>query len=84
MNVVPLFIPNTKASLIEQPVEGRFHNPAVLSQSTAVFGISLRNQRSDASGTQRLSNLLFGVVRAIRKGGCRVSCEDAPADGQWE
>ena len=71
MNVIPFFVADTKASIIEEPVERRFHNPAILSQSAAVFGIAPGDQWNDAPVAQRLSNLFLSVIGAIREHGVR-------------
>lgn len=67
MNVVTLFVSHAQTSLVEEPIEGRFHDIAILPKSAAVFGVAFGNQRCDSSLPQRLADLFFCIVGAIGK-----------------
>ncbi len=78
MDVVTLFIPHPQTSLIEEPIEGRFHNIAILPQPTAMFGVALGDQRCDSTLPQRLANPFFGIVGAIGKHFIRTLARPTP------
>ncbi len=65
MNIVSLFITHAKPSLLKQPRERGFHDPAYRAESAAVLGVPFGNHRNDATTAQRLANLCFRVMRTI-------------------
>ena len=52
MNVRPLFITNTQPPELIEPRKGSFYHPTPASQTTAVFGITLRKEGHNISNTQ--------------------------------
>ena len=67
MNVVPFFIPYTQPSLIEQPSKRCFDHVAEPAKAAAVFRIAFGDQRLGLTLTQRFTNLLLGIVSAVRQ-----------------
>jgi len=67
MDIVTFFIPDAKATILEQPGKGGLHHPAVLTQPATMFGVALGDQRGDAAIAQRLPDLLLGIVGPIRQ-----------------
>ncbi len=45
MNVITFFIPQTQSTLIEQPIERRFHHITILAETAAMPGITSCNLR---------------------------------------
>ena len=68
MDVVPFFVADSQAALLEEPREDPFDHPAVFSQTAAVLRISFGDVRRDAALSQRSANFLFGIVGAICEG----------------
>lgn len=58
MDVGSLLIADTKATKLIQPTEGSFYDPAPTSQPTAMFPVSLRDERDDLSKPQAAANRL--------------------------
>ena len=67
MNIVTFFITNTQTPLVEQPVKRCFDNIAKFAKAAAMFSITFSNQWFGLTSSQRLTNLLFGIVSAICK-----------------
>ena len=67
MNVVTLFVSHPQTSLVEEPIEGRFHDIAILPKPTAMFGVAFGDQGRDSALSQRLADLFFCIVGAIGK-----------------
>lgn len=65
MNIVSLLIAHAKPSLLKQPRERGFHDPADRAESAAVFGVPFGDHRDDPATTQRRADLFFRVVRPI-------------------
>lgn len=53
MDVRTAFIADAQATKLVQPTEGALHDPAIDAQATAMRGVALADQRSDATGAQR-------------------------------
>ena len=64
MNSGQSFVADSEAAKPVQPREGAFHDPSSLSQTTAMFGVTPRNLRLDASGFQR-GSMRIRIVAAI-------------------
>jgi len=79
MNVVTLLIPHPQASLVEEPIEGRFHHVAILPEPAAVFGVPLGNPGCHSTLTQRRTDFLFGIVGSIRQHLIRALSRPTPA-----
>ena len=58
MNIRPLLIAHTQTAKLTEPGKGPLHYPPTSAQSTAMFRISLREQRRDVPGTQALPDCL--------------------------
>jgi hypothetical protein len=67
MYIRPFLVSDAQSPPLKQPVEAGLDNVPAFSQSAAVTGISLRDQRLRPLATQRLSDLRFGIVRPIRQ-----------------
>ena len=65
MNIGSFFISDAQASPVEQPVEARFDDVAVLAKAAAMFAVALRDHGDDAQGTQRPKDLDLSVVSGI-------------------
>jgi hypothetical protein len=65
MNIVSLFVTHAKPSLLKQPRERGFHDPADRAEPATMISVSFGNHRDDAATTQRLADLCFRVIRTI-------------------
>ena len=77
MNIVTFFIADTQAPLIEQPIKRCFDNITEFAKTATIFGVTSGNQRPGLASSQRLANLFFGIVGAIRKNLIRTSARAA-------
>ena len=68
MDVVPFFVADSQAALLEEPREDPFDHPAVFSQTAAVLRVSFGDVRRDATLSQWSANFLFGIVATIGEG----------------
>lgn len=85
VNIVTLFIAHSQPTLLEEPREDAFHDAAVFPQSTAVFGVTFRNEWFDAALSQGAADFLFGIVSAIREGLIRsAATASAGALDRWD
>ncbi len=73
MDVVPFFVADSQAALLEEPREDPFDHVAVFSQTATVLGVSFGNVGRDAALSQWSANFLFGIVGAICEGFVRSS-----------
>jgi hypothetical protein len=64
MNVISAFVANSEASELVQPSDCSFHDPAMLTQSTSMFGVPASQARSNAAATQRVA-MRLRVVTAV-------------------
>ena len=71
MNVRPLFVANAQSSELIQPSERPLHDPAPSAQATAMFGVSFRKRRDDASVTQTLPDR-FGIITTVAQHAVRT------------
>ena len=62
MDVGTFFVANAQATKLIQPGEGSFNHPAPSPQSTAMFGVALREPRHDAAFTQTLPDCLSVIT----------------------
>jgi len=67
MNIVTFFITNTQSPLIEQPIKRCFDHIAKFAKTATIFGVTFGNQRFGFTLSQRLANLLFGIVGTVGK-----------------
>jgi hypothetical protein len=58
MDVGSLLVANTQAAKLIKPSEGPFHHPSPSTESTAMFGVALGEQRHDTATTQALPDCL--------------------------
>ena len=58
MNIRPLLIAHTQTSKLAEPSKSSLHYPPRFAQSTAMFRISLGEQRGDVPDTQTLPDCL--------------------------
>ncbi len=79
MNVVTFLVSHTQASLVEEPVEGRFHDVTILAEPTPMFGVAFGDPGCHSTLTQRLTNLLLSVVRSVRQDFIRTLPRPTPA-----
>lgn len=70
MDVVAFFVTYTKTAEFEQPTKDPLDDTTMNAQSTAMFRVSLGDERLDAALAQWNTDFVFGVVRTI--GECRV------------
>lgn len=73
MNIITFFAPYTQPSLIEQPTKRCFHHVAKLPEGAAIDRIAFGDQPRGLTLTQRLTNLIFDVIGAIRQHFVRTS-----------
>src|SRR6185503_11216867 len=69
MDVVSFFVTYTKTAEFEQPTKDPFDDTTMNSQPTAMFRVSLGDERLDAALTQRHADFLFGVIGAVGERG---------------
>jgi len=67
VDVIALLVTDPQSAEFKQPSKNTFHNPAMFAQTTAVFRMSLGDQRLNAAPTQRLADFGFGIIGSIRK-----------------
>jgi hypothetical protein len=65
MDVVSFFVTYTKTAEFEQPTKGPLDDTTMNAQPTAVFRVSLGDERLDAALAQWHTDFVFGVVGAI-------------------
>ncbi len=73
MNVVPFFIADARASIVEQPIERGFDDIADLAQSASMLRLAFGDEGDDPSTAKRLANDLFRVAGSIGKDAHRSS-----------
>ena len=66
------FVANSEPAILEQPIEDPFDDATMDAQPTAMFGVSLGDERLNAPLPQRHADFLLGVVIAIGKGFVRT------------
>src|ERR1035437_4773107 len=71
MNVRPLFVANAQSSELIQPSERPLHDPAPSAHAPAMFGVSFRKRRDDASVTQTLPDR-FGIITTVAQHAVRT------------
>src|SRR5260370_41383240 len=64
MNVRSLLIPHSQTPKLIEPGEGSFYYPPPSTQSTAMFGVSLGEPRSNPANSQALPDC-FGVITTV-------------------
>jgi len=70
VDVRSFFIADAQAPPVEQPVEARFDDVAVLAKAAAVLAVAFGNHRDDAQGTQRPKDLVlraFGIYEQLAR-----------------
>ena len=65
MNVRPLFVANAQSSELIQPSERPLHDPAPSAQATAMFGVSFRKRRDDATPPELFVHISGFSLRSI-------------------
>ena len=65
MDVVSFFVTYTKTAEFEQPTKDPFDDTAMNAQPTAMFRVSLGDERLDTALAERHTDFVFGVVGAI-------------------
>ena len=66
MHIITLFIPHSKSTPSEEPLE-KVHYIAVFPKTASMFGIAVCNQRQNISTTKLFSDFVFGVIGSIGK-----------------
>lgn len=69
MNVVSLLVAHAQSTVLEEPCERGLDHPSVLPQTADGLGVAPGNEWFNASSSQRLTDLLLGVVRSISEDG---------------
>lgn len=64
MNVSTAFVAHSQATVLMQPTQGSFNDPAMNSRATAMFCVALGQHRFDLA-TSQLATVRLGVVRPI-------------------
>jgi hypothetical protein len=64
MDVIAPFVTGTQPAHLMEPTDRPFDHPSVNAQAAAMFGISFRQDRSDATLPQGLT-MGLGIVRSI-------------------
>lgn len=65
MNVVTLFVADTKTTPVEQPIEARFDYVTVSAETAAMFRVALSNPWINSPASKLFADFIFGVVGAI-------------------
>ena len=77
MNVVSFFIADTKSTVVEQPMKRGFDDAAKGSQPAAVLRPALGDERNNSTATERVANLLLGVIGPIGQQRQRASASSS-------
>jgi len=73
MNIVTFFITNTQSPLIEQPIKCCFDHITKFAQTATIFSVTFGNQWFGLTLSQRLANLLLGIISPVCKHLIRTS-----------
>lgn len=73
MNIVTFFITNTQSPLIEQPIKCCFDHITKFAKTATIFGVTFGNQWFGLTLSQRLANLLLGIISPVCKHLIRTS-----------
>jgi hypothetical protein len=68
VDVVAFFVAQAEAAILKQPTEDPFDDATMDAQPTAMFRVSLGDERLNAPLSQRHADFLLGVVSAIGEG----------------
>ncbi len=84
MNIRPLLIAHTQTAKLAKPGEGSLYYPPPSTQSTAVFRISLGEQRRDVPDTQTLPDCLR-VITTVAQHAIRMMARSSSLSLQrWD
>jgi len=73
MNIVTFFITNTQSPLIEQPIKCCFDHITKFAETATIFGVTFGNQWFGLTLSQRLANLVLGIISPVCKHLIRTS-----------
>jgi len=73
MNIVTFFITNTQTPLVEQPIKRCLDHITKFAKTATIFGVTFGNQWFGLTLSQRLANLLLGIISPVCKHLIRTS-----------
>ena len=78
VNVRSLLVPHSQTPKLIEPGEGSFYYPPPLTQSAAMFGVSLGEPRSNPANSQPLADC-FGVITTVAYDAIRAIARPSPS-----